>query len=145
MVVAHGAAAGQHTRGRGHLLRGEKVVVGHRLLERVAVVVRVTVSVDRQHVGGLVAAEAGDGRGRGGLAEGQRGARAAQGQGAAAGHRASVFGAGCQDDWLAAVLLEERRGGGLQNEFGALNAMVLVTLRECRKEAGGRRWRRCRR
>lgn len=45
---------------------------------------------------------------------------------------------GCKDDWLAALLLEERRGGGLQNEFGALNALVLVTLREENTEAGTR-------
>lgn len=43
---------------------------------------------------------------------------------------------GCQDDWLAALLLEERRGGGLQNEFGALNALVLVTLREEEQKQG---------
>lgn len=42
---------------------------------------------------------------------------------------------GCKDDWLAALLLEERCGGGLQNEFGALNALVLVTLREENTEA----------
>lgn len=39
---------------------------------------------------------------------------------------------GCEDDGLAALLLlllEEGRGGRLQNEFGALNALVLVTLR----------------
>lgn len=42
---------------------------------------------------------------------------------------------GCKDDWLAALLLEERRGGGLQNEFGALNALVLVTLRAEKTEA----------
>lgn len=64
---------------------------------------------------------------------------------------------GCQDDWLAALLLEERSGGGLQNEFGALNALVLVTLREEEQkqgpgtaigEGGGaapERWIRCRR
>lgn len=44
---------------------------------------------------------------------------------------------GCQDDWLAALLLEERCGGGLQNEFGALNALVLVTLREEQKQGPG--------
>lgn len=81
MAVTHGAAAGKHTWRRGHFLWGKKVVVGHRLLEGVAVVVCVAVSVDRQHVGGLVAAEAGGGRRRGGLAEGERGARAAQGEG----------------------------------------------------------------
>lgn len=43
---------------------------------------------------------------------------------------------GCKDDWLAALLLEERCGGGLQNEFGALNALVLVTLRG--EETGAR-------
>lgn len=45
---------------------------------------------------------------------------------------------GCKDDWLAALLLEERCGGGLQNEFGALNALVLVTLREENTGAGTR-------
>lgn len=45
---------------------------------------------------------------------------------------------GCKDDWLAALLLEERCGGGLQNEFGALNALVLVTLREKKTEARSR-------
>lgn len=106
------------------------MVVGHRLLEGMAVVVRVAVSVDWQHVGGLVAAETGRRRRRGGLAEGERGARAAQGESGAPGQGASVFRGSRQDDWLAALLLEERCGGGLQNEFGALNALVLVTLRE---------------
>lgn len=43
---------------------------------------------------------------------------------------------GRQDDWLAALLLEEGCGGGLQNEFGALNALVLVTLREGKRKRG---------
>lgn len=79
VAVAHGAAAGEHARRRGHLLRGEivvvVVVVGRGLLE--AVGVSESVSVRGQRVGGLVAAEAGGGgRGRG-LAEGEGGARAA--------------------------------------------------------------------
>lgn len=65
-------------------------------------VVCVAVSVDWQHVCGLVAAEAGGGRRRGGLAEGERGA---------AGEGAPVFRGGRQDDWLAALLLEEGCGG----------------------------------
>lgn len=74
-----------------------------------------------------MAAEAG-GRGwRGGLAHRQRGARAAQGEGGAARYRRSVLRG--EDDRLAALLLEEGGGGDLQNEFGALNALVLVTLR----------------
>lgn len=48
-------------------------------------VVCVAVSMDWQHVGGLVAAEAGRGGWRGGLTEGERSARAAQGEGGAAG------------------------------------------------------------
>lgn len=44
--------------------------------------------------------------------------------------RASVFWGGRQDYWLAALLLEERCCCGLQNEFCALNALVLITLRE---------------
>lgn len=79
MAVTKWTAAGKHTWRRGHFFWGKKVVVGHRLLERVAVVV--TVCVDWQHVGGLVAAEAGGGCRRGGLAEGERGAWAAQGEG----------------------------------------------------------------
>lgn len=71
VAVPHGAAAGEHAWRRGHLLRGEIVVVGHGLLKAVAV------SVHGQHVGGLVAAEAGGGGGRRGLAEGEGGARAA--------------------------------------------------------------------
>lgn len=104
--------------------------MGHLVLERVAVVVCVPVSVARHHVSRLLAAEAGRGRRRGGLAEGERGAGAAQGEGGASVESAAVLGGGRQDDWLAALLLEERRGGGLQNEFGALNALVLITLRE---------------
>lgn len=71
VAVTHGAAAGKHARWRGHFLRGEKVVVGHWVVEGVAVVVCVAVSVDGQHVRGLVAAEARGGRWRGGHAEGQ--------------------------------------------------------------------------
>lgn len=71
MAVTQGAAAGEHTWRRWHFLWSEKVVVGHRLLEGVAVVVCVAVSVDWQHVRGLVAAEARGGRRRGGLAEGE--------------------------------------------------------------------------
>lgn len=56
MAVAHGAATGEHAWGRGGLFWGEEVVVYPRILERVAVVVWVAVSVDGQHVGGLVAA-----------------------------------------------------------------------------------------
>ena len=85
MAVAQGAAAGKHARRRGHFLWGKKVVVGHRVLEGVAVVVCVAVSMDWQHVGVLVAAEAGRGGWRGGLTEGERGARAAQGEGGTAG------------------------------------------------------------
>lgn len=59
--------------------------MGHRFLVRVAVVVREAVPVDWQHVAGVVAAEAGGGRGRRGLAEGERGARAGQREGGAAG------------------------------------------------------------
>lgn len=58
MAVTHGAAAGKHARWRGHFLWGEKVVVGHLVLEGVAVVVRVAVSVDWHHVGVLLAAQA---------------------------------------------------------------------------------------
>lgn len=130
VAVSQRAAAGQHPGRRRHLVRREEVVVAHGLGQRVAVVVCVCVAVDGQHVGRLVAAQAGRGRGRRGLAQGQRGAGAAQHQGRAAGERASVLGrGGGQDDGLAALLLEEGRGGGLQNEFGALNALVLVTLR----------------
>lgn len=73
MAVTQGAAAGKHTWWRGHFLRGEKVVVGHWVLERVAVIVcvAVAVSVDWQRVCGLVAAEALGGRWRSGLAEWQ--------------------------------------------------------------------------
>lgn len=85
MAVAQGAAAGKHTWRRGHFLWGKKVVVGHRVLEGVAVVMCVAVSVDWQHVGGLVAAETGRGGWRSGLTEGERGAWAAQGEGGAAG------------------------------------------------------------
>lgn len=85
VAVTHGAAAGKHTRRRGHLLWGKKVVVSHRLLEAVAVVVCVAVSMDRQHVSGLVATETRGGCWRGGLAEGEWGARASQGEGGAAG------------------------------------------------------------
>lgn len=126
--VSQGAAAGQHARWRGHLLGGKEMVV-------VVVVVgrRHRGSVHGQQVGRLVAAEAGGvGGGRGGLAQGQRGARAAQGQGSAAPQGGAPVlrrGGGGQDDRLAALLLEERSGGSLQNEFGALNALVLVTLR----------------
>lgn len=70
VAVPHGAATGKHTWRRRHLLRGEEVVVSHWFLERVAVVVRVAVRVDGQHVGGFVATEAGVGRRRRGLAEG---------------------------------------------------------------------------
>ena len=99
------------------------------LLERVSVVVQVAVSVEGQHLGRLVAAEVGVGGGRRGLPdEGRRRvAGLARAEGGAAGQGASVVGAGRQDDGLDA-LLEERAGGGLQNEFGALNALVLVTL-----------------
>lgn len=79
VVVPHWAAAGEHTWRRGYFLWGEIMVVGHRLLKAVAV------SVDWQHVSGLVAAEAGGGCRRRGLAEGKRGARAAQDEGGAAG------------------------------------------------------------
>lgn len=71
MAVTQGAAARKHTWWRGHFLWGKKVVVAHRLLEGVAVVVCVAVSVHWQHVVGLVAAEAGGGRWRRGLAEGE--------------------------------------------------------------------------
>ena len=134
--VAHGAAAGQDPGGRGHLLRGEEVVVvvvvvvvvepRVLLLERVSVVVW-RVSVDGQHVGGLV--EVGVGGGRRGLpGQGQRAAGLPRGEGGAAGQGAAVVGAGGgQDDGLHA-LLEQGAGCRLQNEFGALNALVLVTL-----------------
>lgn len=75
-------------------------------------VVSVAVSVDWQHVRGLVAAETGRGCRRGGLAKRQRSARATQGESGAAGQGASIFRGGRQDDWLAALLLEERCGGG---------------------------------
>lgn len=68
MAVAHRAAAVEHTRRRRHFLWGEEVVVGHLLLQGVGMVVCVAVSVDWQHVGSLVAAEAGGGRRRRGLA-----------------------------------------------------------------------------
>lgn len=71
MAVTHGAATGKHTWRRGHFLWGKKVVVSHLLLEGVAVVVCVAVSMDWQHVSGLVATEAGGGCWRGGLAEGK--------------------------------------------------------------------------
>lgn len=58
------------------------MVVGQLLLQRVAVVVRV--AMNRQQVRGLVAAEAGGGGWRGGLPQGERGARAAQGERGAA-------------------------------------------------------------
>lgn len=106
------------------------MMVGHRLLVGMAVVVRVAVAVYWQHVGGLVAAQAGGGGRRRGLSEGERGARAGQAEGGAGGERGHVLRRGRQDNWLAALLLEERGGGGLQNEFGALNALVLVTLRD---------------
>ena len=133
--MAHGAAAGQDPRGRGHLLRGEEVVVvvvvvepRVLLLERVSVAVGVSVAVDGQHVGGLVAAEVGVGGGRRGLPDhGQRAEGLPRGEGGAAGQGAAVVGAGGRDDGLHA-LLEEGAGCRLQNEFGALNALVLVTL-----------------
>lgn len=81
VAVPHRAAAGEHTWRRGHFLWGEIMVVSHGLLKAVAV----AVSVDWQHVSGLVAAEAGGGCWRRGLAEGKRGARSAQDQGGAAG------------------------------------------------------------
>lgn len=132
--VSQGAAAGQHAGWRGHLLGGEEVVV-------VVVVGRRHWSgVHRQQVGWLVAAEAGGvGGGWGGLAQGQRGAGAAQGQGSSApqgGTSVLWRGGGGQDDGLAALLLEKRSGGGLQNEFGALNALVLVALRGNKREGG---------
>lgn len=79
MAGAQGAAAVKHTWWRGHFLWGEKVMVGHLLLEGVGVVVVVcvAVSVGWQHVSSLMAAEAGGGCWRGGLAEGERVARAA--------------------------------------------------------------------
>lgn len=79
VAVPHRAAAGEHAWRRGYFLWGEIMVVSHRLLKSVAV------SVDWQHVRGLVAAEAGGGRRRRWLAEGKRGARAAQDEGGAAG------------------------------------------------------------
>lgn len=69
--MTHGAAAGEHTWRRGDFLWGKEVVVSYWLLEGMAVVVCVAVSMDRQHVGGLLATEAGGGRWRGGLAEGK--------------------------------------------------------------------------
>lgn len=85
MAVAQGATAREHARGRGRLLWCEEVVVGPRVLEGMAVVVRVVVSMDWQHVGGFVAAEAGGGGWRGRLTKGERGARAPQGEGGASG------------------------------------------------------------
>lgn len=64
VAVPHRAAAGQHTWRRGHFLWGEIMVVSHGLLKAVGV------SVDWQHVSGLVAAEAGRGCWGRGLAEG---------------------------------------------------------------------------
>lgn len=71
VAVPHRAAAGEHAWRRGHLLWGEIMVVSHGLRKAVAV------SVDGQHVSGLVAAEAGGGCWRRGLAEGKRSARTA--------------------------------------------------------------------
>lgn len=85
VAVAQGAAAGKHPRWRGHFLWRKEVVVGQRFLKRVCVIVCEAVSVDWQHVGGLVAAEAGGGRRGRGLTEGQRGAGAAQGERRASG------------------------------------------------------------
>lgn len=65
VAVPHRAAAGEHTWRRGHFLWGEIMVVSHGLLKAVAV------SVHWQHVSGLVAAEAGGGCWRRGLAEGK--------------------------------------------------------------------------
>lgn len=73
VAVAHRAAAGEHAWRRGDFLWGEIMVVSHGLLKAVAE----AVSVDWQQVSGLVAAEAGGGRRRRGLAEGKRGARTA--------------------------------------------------------------------
>lgn len=69
VTVPHRAATGEHTWRRGHFLWGEIMVVSHGLLKAVA--------VDWQHVSGLVAAEAGGGCWRRGLAQGKRGARTA--------------------------------------------------------------------
>lgn len=94
MAVAQRAAAGKHAWRRGHFLWGEIVVVSHLLLEGVAVVECVAVSVDWQHVGNLVAAEAGGGRRRGGLSEWERSAGSAQGEGGPARQRLSIFRGG---------------------------------------------------
>lgn len=56
VAVAHGAAAVKHSGRRRHFLWRKEVVLEQRLLQGVAVVVCEGVSMDRQLVGGLVAA-----------------------------------------------------------------------------------------
>lgn len=56
VAVAHGAAAVKHAGRRRHFLWRKEVVLEQRLLQGVAVVVCEGVSMDRQLVGGLVAA-----------------------------------------------------------------------------------------
>lgn len=126
VAVPQWAGAGQHARGRRCLLRGQEVVVG----------IGHVVATEGQHV--CVTAQAGRGSRGCGLGQGQRGTCRAQ--------RGPAWQRGlvAHDDGLA---LQQGRGGSLQNEFGALNALVLVTLkvgggsgvRVCKTRTGVRR------
>lgn len=114
----HGAAVGQGA-WRGRLVGGQELMATMLLLQGQ--------DVGQRGLGGQV----GHGGGRCGLAQRQAGTGRAQ---AGLSPRQVQLVAG-----EAGLALQQRRGCGLQNEFGALNALVLVTLQKPQESATRRR------
>lgn len=117
-VVAQVGGAGKGCRRGGRLLWTDEVLM-------VQVMVAVNLRVPQGHELSS-AVEAGDGGGQRGL------------RGAKSGTRASQCRLGLEGGTSAqnhGLTVEKRVGGGLQNEFGALNALVLSTLERREREA----------